>query len=508
MSLELVIRSNWDGVDFALLNYGRLVEFNKENRNNKISVGDIFFARVRKILPNLNACFVDLGCDVGGFLHYHDLGAFIHNFNDFVRGASEQKKQSSLDNYKKYPKIQKDGNIQDVLKAKQHILVQVIKEPISTKGARLSTEISIAGRYMVILPFSDKISISSKIQGKQEKNRLERIVKSIKPKGFGIIIRTVAKEKKVAELDGDLQNLLKTWDKIHKNIKNASKPTKILSELNRISSFLRDIFNDDFSKIITNNQEIYDKIDDFLTLVAPEKKSILKFHDSYIPIFEKYNIERQIKTGFGKTVSLKKGIYLVIEHTEAMHVIDVNSGNNYNKNNAEKQNFLEINLIAATEIARQLRLRDIGGIIIVDFIDMPTAENRKELYEHLKNEMSSDRAKHKILPPSRFGLVQVTRQRVRKELNINTLEDNPNLTKKIESPLKLLDKIESEIANVLSDEKLKNKKMHLHIHPFLAAYLQKNFYKQQFKWFFKYKKWIRIFPRYAYQYLEYRLKTQ
>ena len=340
---------------------------------------------------------------------------------------------------------------------------------------------------MVLVPFSNRVSVSQKIADPKEKERLKRLAKSIKPKGFGVILRTVAEGKKVAELDKDLQNSLKRWQKMCKSIPNTNTPTKILSELNRASSILRDVMNDSFTSIVTNDETLAVEIKEYLQEIYPEKEKIVKLHKSETPIFEKYGIERQIKTSFGKTVSMSRGAYLVIEHTEALHVIDVNSGNRSNKAGSQEDTALEVNLISATEIARQLQLRDMGGIIVVDFIDMHKSENRNKLYQHLKDQMALDRTKHKILPPSKFGLVQITRQRVRPELSIKTTEPNPNKNGEVEAPIVLLDKLEADLEKYML--KSKKKKIQLHVHPFIASYLTKGVNSIRFKWYLKHKKW-------------------
>ncbi|MDC1162513.1 ribonuclease E/G, partial [Tenacibaculum sp.] len=467
-------------------------------------VGDIFLAKIGKVLTGLNAAFVNVGYPKDGFLHYHDLGPQVQSLNSFIKKVSTGKyKEFTLKNFRFENDINKDGSINDVLKTGQNLLVQIVKEPISTKGPRISSELSIAGRYLVLVPFSNRISVSQKIEDPKEKERLKRLAKSIKPKGFGVILRTVAQGKKVAELDRDLQNSLDRWITMCKRIANTNTPTKILSELNRASSILRDVMNDSFTSIITNDETLKVEIKDYLQEIYPEKENIVKLHKSETPIFEKYGIERQIKTSFGKTVSMSKGAYLVIEHTEALHVIDVNSGNRSNKASNQEETALEVNLIAASEIARQLQLRDMGGIIVIDFIDMKTAENRQKLYQHLKDEMTFDRTKHKILPPSKFGLVQITRQRVRPELHIKTRESNPNKNGEVEAPIVLVDKIEAELERLLNGKK-DYKDVTLNVHPFIAAYLTKGISSIRFRWFLKYKKWIKVLPRDAYTYLHYK----
>jgi ribonuclease G len=414
----------------------------------------------------------------------------------------------SLKNFPLEKDIDKHGSINEVIKANQSLLVQIVKEPISTKGPRISSELSLAGRYLVMVPFSERVSVSQKIGSKEEKDRLKRLVKSIKPKGFGVIIRTVAEGKKVAELDKDLENLLNKWTAMCKKLYKAPTPSKVLVELNRASSILRDVFNDSFTGIQVDDQTLYDQIKDYVQEIAPGKESIVKLYSSSIPIFEKFGIERQIKTSFGRTASMSKGAYLIIEHTEALHVIDVNSGNRSNKAKNQEDTALEVNMLAASEIARQLRLRDMGGIIVVDFIDMVKAPHRRKLFDHLRDEMKDDRAKHKILPPSKFGLVQITRQRVRPEMNIKTTEEDPNRAgREIEAPIVLIDKINVDLEKLLKGPK-KDSKITLNIHPFIAAYITKGFPSIRSKWFMEHKKWIKIQPRDAYTYLEYRFKDK
>lgn len=504
MNKELIIRSGSSKVDFALLKDGKLIELHKEdNSGAQFNVGDIFLAKIRKTVPGLNAAFVNVGYEKDAFLHYHDLGPKVPSLLKFVKSVSTGKlKDFSLQNFPFEKEIEKDGSVNDALKSNQSILVQIVKEPISTKGPRLSSELSIAGRFIVLVPFSDRVSISQKIEDKKEKNRLKKLVHSIKPKGFGVIVRTVAEGKKVAELDKDMQNLLAKWTAMCKKLHKAEIPSAVLSEMDKASSILRDVFNDTFSAIHVDDKTLYDDIKQTVQRIAPKKESIVKLHKSDVPIFEKYGVERQIKSSFGRTVSSSKGTYLVIEHTEALHVIDVNSGNRSNKSKSQEDTALEVNIIAATEVARQLRLRDMGGIIVVDFIDMSSPENRKKLFQHLKDEMDSDKAKHKILPPSKFGLIQITRQRVRPEMNIKTVEKNPNGKNgaEVEAPIVLIQKISSDLDRILTKNP---KKVTLNVHPFIAAFLKQGFPSIRSKWYLEHKKWIKILPRDAYTYLEY-----
>ena len=503
MNKELIIRSSPDAVDFALLKDGKLIELHKEEEQSNFQVGDIFIAKIRKPVAGLNAAFVNVGFEKDAFLHYHDLGPNLASYLKFIKLVSAGKlKDFSLKNFQFEKEINKDGTVADILSANQSLLVQVVKEPISTKGPRISSELSLAGRFVVLVPFSDRVSVSQKIEIKGEKERLKKLVQSIKPRGFGVIVRTVAEGKNTAELEKDLQNLLSRWTAMCKKLPTANHPSKILGEVNRASSILRDVFNDTFTGIYIDDVELFNETKDYIAEIDPSKQSMVKLYQSKdTPIFEKYNIERQIKTSFGKTVSMSKGAYLIIEHTEALHVIDVNSGNRSNKASNQEDTAMEVNMIAAAEIARQLRLRDMGGIIVIDFIDLQNSENRNVLFNFLREEMSDDKAKHKILPPSKFGLVQITRQRVRPEVNIKTREEDPNNENgEIEAPILVIDRIASDLDRILKT----HKKVMLNVHPFVAAYLKKGFPSLRSKWFFEYKKWVKIIPRDAYTYLEYR----
>lgn len=502
---EIVIRSINSAVDFAVLHDGKLIELQKEKDNNKFNVGDIFIAKIKKTITGLNAAFVNVGYEKDAFLHYHDLGPKVKTLMKFTKLVSDGKITNySLEKINFEKEIDKQGKIDDVLSPNQTILTQIIKEPISTKGPRISSELSFAGRFLVLIPFSNRISVSQKIKSKKERDRLKKLIEEFRPKGFGVIIRTVAQGKKIAELEKDLQSMYNQWLTLCSKINGAKTPSRILSELNRSSSILRDLFDDQFKGVYCNDKNLCYELKDYIQQIAPKKKSVVKFYKSDKPIFEHFKIERQIKSAFGRTVSMSKGAYLIIEHTEALHVIDVNSGNRSNKSENQEDTALEVNLIAATEIARQLRLRDMGGIIVVDFIDMLRHENRRKLFNHFKSEMESDRAKHKILPPSKIGLIQMTRQRVRPEMNIVTKEDNPNGIGKVEAPIVVIDKINNSLEKIINNTYVTKKNLKLHVHPFIAAYLTKGLFSKRVKWFIKYKKWIKIIPRDAYTYLHYR----
>lgn len=501
---ELIIDSNSSEVSIALLEDKTLVELHKEQNNNQFSVGDIFLGKVRKIMPGLNAAFVDVGYERDAFLHYLDLGPQIKTYNNFVKlGMLGKSQHISFEKFRLEKDIEKTGKINQVLTSGQQILVQIAKEPISTKGPRISTEISFPGRYIVLLPFSNKISISQKIKSKEERSRLKRLILSIKPNNYGVIIRTVAEHKKVAELDADLRDLTSKWEKITKQLPHISAPRKVLSELGRTSTILRDNLNESFNSIHVNDSVLFEEARNLLGTISPDKIDIVKRYKGRTPIFEYFGVEKQLRNSFGKTVTIKSGVYLIIEHTEALHVIDVNSGHRVNKDNSQEENALEVNIEAAIEIARQLRLRDMGGIIVVDFIDMNDAKNRRALFNRFKEEMAKDSAKHTVLPPSRFGLVQITRQRVRPLMSVPVLEQCPvcNGSGEIKSSVIVVDDIENNLNYLIQDQNEKN--LTLAVHPFIAAYLTKGMKSIRYKWFLKYRRWVKIRENKDFHLLEY-----
>jgi len=504
LNKDLVIDSESSEVSIALLEDKVLVELSKEKSNNNYAVGDVFLGRVRKIMPGLNAAFVDVGYEKDAFLHYLDLGPQVNSLNKFVRLALAGKvHDGNLAGFEAEQDIEKTGRISSVLGQNQHVLVQIAKEPISTKGPRITSELAFAGRYLVMVPFSNRISVSQKIKSQEERNRLKRLIQSIRPKNCGIIIRTVAENKLVADLDADLRNLVQKWENTAIKLKGAQPPQKIISEIDRTSAILRDILSESFSNIYVNNQLVADEIKNYIRKIFPDKVEIVKLYKGKTPIFEHFGIDKQIKNAFGKIVNIKSGVYLIIEHTEALHVIDINSGHRVNSENTQENNALAVNMEAAVEVARQLRLRDMGGIIVVDFIDMHQPAYRRELFQKLKDEMAKDRAKHSILPPSKFGLVQITRQRVRPEMTVQVLEKCPACdgAGKVKSSIILVDEIESNINYLIKDQN--EKFLKLSVHPYVYAYLLRGFRSIRLKWYLKFGKWIRLKPMASYHFLEY-----
>lgn len=504
MNKELIINVAPQGVEIALLEDKKLVELHHDEANSGFSVGDLYLGKTRKLMPGMNAAFVDVGFEKDGFLHYTDLSPYAKSLLKFTNQTMQQLKNADPMDFGKFvvePEIIKTGKINEVLTGKPNVLVQILKEPIASKGPRLSCEISLPGRFVVVTPFNNAIAVSKKIHSSEERRRLQKIVDAIKPPNFGVIVRTAAEGKNTAELYEDLQQLSKKWEDIIKNLQGITAPCKILGEQDKTTSMLRDLLNADFNRVVVNDQNIYNDTKAYITKIAPEKADIVSFHASTSPIFDTFNVTKQVKASFGKTVNLPSGAYLIIEHTEALHVIDVNSGYKNNTSNQE-ENCLQTNLEAAEEIARQMRLRDLGGIIVVDFIDMKLPENRKKLSDAMESFMATDRARHSILPISKFGLMQITRQRMKPEMNINTQEICPtcNGTGKISSTLILEDEIAKNLNYLLNHG---HKKLSMSVHPMMEAYLKKGFPSRRMKWWLEHKKWVAVKGNTNYHLTEY-----
>lgn len=488
MNSEVVIDVRQDEISIALTEDARLMEYQTEPRAVSFSVGNIYMAKVKKLMPGLNACFVDVGYERDAFLHYLDLGEQFNSYAKYLKQVqSDRRKLYPFTKASRLPNLSKDGSVQTTLTVGQEVLVQIVKEPISTKGPRLSGELSFAGRYLVLVPFGDKVSVSSKIKSGEERARLKQLIQSIKPQNCGIIVRTVAEGKRVAELDAELNILTKRWeDTITKVQKTQQRPQLVFEERGRAIALLRDIFNPSFSNIHVNDEETFKEVKNYVSLIAPEKAEIVKLYTGKVPIYDNFNITKQIKASFGKIVNYKHGAYLVIEHTEALHVVDVNSGNRTRNENGQEANALDVNLGAADELARQLRLRDMGGIIVVDFIDMHLAEDRQLLYERMCKNMQNDRARHNILPLSKFGLMQITRQRVRPAMDVNVEETCPTCfgSGKIKSSILFTDQLERKIDRLVNIVGIK--KFYLHVHPYVAAYINQGFPSLKRRWQMKY----------------------
>lgn len=506
MKSELIVDVREKEISTALLEDSRLVSLQQESRTNAYAVGDLYVAKVHKLMPGLNAAFVKVGYEKDAFLHYLDLGSQFTTYSKFLDSAlADRRSVPDIADFKRETDIPKQGAIADLLKPGQPLLVQIVKEPISSKGPRLTTELSLTGRYMILIPFAEKVNISQKIQSTEEKIRLRQLISSIKPKGFGVIVRTSAEGKRVAELNAELRHLVNAWNEAITKMQQSDPPALIYEEDSRAVGLIRDIFNPSFESIHVNHADIFTQIQNYVGLIAPERKDIVKLYTKDTPIFDHFGITRQIKSAFGKTVSFKSGAYIIIEHTEALHVIDVNSGNRSRANNDQETNALDVNLKAADEIARQLRLRDMGGIIVIDFIDMNKAEHRQQLYDHMKEIMAGDRARHNILPLSKFGLMQITRQRVRPALDIPTTESCPSCTGKGEVPASILftDVLQDKISWLTENMGIKDFKMY--VHPYVDAYVKKGLVSIYTKWRMSYGRKFKVLPDENLAYLQYRV---
>lgn len=508
MKSELIVDVSPNEASIALLEDSRLVSLQKESRTISYAVGDIYLAKVKKLMPGLNAAFVNVGYEKDAFLHYLDLGPHFATYLSVVDQTLDPKKKlPQIDKIKIEPEIDKHGSIAEQLQPGKQLLVQIVKEPISSKGPRLTTEITFTGRNMVLIPFANKINVSQKISSTAEKQRLRSIIEAIKPENFGVIIRTSAEGKKVAELNHEMRELVRRWEETLEKTRKSTAPALVYEEAGRSVGVLRDVFNpESFEAIRVNDEETYRQLLNYVNLISPEKAGIVELYDKPEPIFDHYGITKQIKSSFGKTVSFRSGAYIIIEHTEALHVIDVNSGNRAKASADQETNALEVNLRAADEIARQLRLRDMGGIIVVDFIDMAKSEHRQKLYDHMRELMATDRARHNILPLSKFGLMQITRQRVRPDLEIETAEKCPSCHGKgeIQSSILFTDTLHEKLDYCING--LGKTNFTMYVHPYVDAYIKKGFFSSLYKnWRAEFGKKFKIVADQSLAYLQYKV---
>ena len=471
MKSELIVDVQPQEIAIALTEDDRLQEVSREKRDqDNFAVGNIYYGRVKKVMPALNAVFVDVGYEKEAFLHYLDLGSQFRTLQSYVtKAVSDRRRMPSMQKTPRQAEVGKEGQIADVLNVGDTLLVQVSKEPINTKGPRLTAEISIAGRNIVLIPFSDGVMVSQKIKREAERQRHKQLMLSIKPFGFGIIVRTVAEDKRAAELDNELRLLVERWEQTVKTLQQREPVSLVSEEMGRTLGIIRDVLSPDFTSIQVNDPEIYQEVRHYLELIAPESAKIVKLYKESQPIFDHFDITRQMKTGLGRTVGFKHGGYLIIDKTEALFSIDVNSGSKKIYEDQE-ENAYQFNMLAADELVHQLRLRDIGGIIIVDFIDMDSKEHQQQLYEYVRKLMDRDRAKHNVLPLSKFGLMQITRQRVRPAVEMQVEETCPTCggKGKIQASILFTDQIEEQIAHEYEQH---GRGLILYLHPYVYSYV-------------------------------------
>ncbi len=486
MKSELIIDVHPDEIAIALTEDDRLQEIRREKRNvDTFAVGNIYYGRVKKVMPALNAVFVDVGYEKEAFLHYLDLGSNFLTLQKFItRTVSDRRRIPSMRSIEKQPECGKEGQIADYLKVGDTLLVQVTKEPINTKGPRLTAEISLAGRNMVLMPMGDKVMVSNKIRRDSERNKLRKMVQQVRPQGYGVIVRTVAEGAQMEDLDSELNILVRKWEDALRLLQTKQPVSLICEEIGRTTGIIRDLFSPEFNTIQVNDAEVYDEVREYVELISPDSAKIVKLYNGSQPIFDHYDITRQLKTGLGRTVGFKNGGYLIIDKTEALFSIDVNSGSKKVYDDQE-ENAFHYNMLAAEEIVHQLRLRDIGGIIIVDFIDMDSKDHQQNLYDYMRKLMSHDRARHNILPLSKFGLMQITRQRVRPAVEMDVTEVCPTCHGKgrIQSSINFAEQLEQEIDLMYRQY---GKGMRLHVHPYIYAYATKGLLSLKRRWWWRY----------------------
>ena len=492
MNRELIINVTSTEINIALCEDKVLVELGKDMAQTGFSVGDIYLGKVRKIMPGLNAAFVSIGHERDAFIHFQDLGPHFSSLNKIVDSWAPGKKCIRLDAMKLDTALEKDGRIADHLQVGQTVMVQVSKEAISTKGPRLTCDISLPGRNIVLVPFSSKVFLSQKIRSNEEKKRLKRVAQGVLPKNFGVIIRTAATNATDLDVEQDILAAVEKWNKTLQQIRRHQAPALLMGEMNRANTIIRDSLDGSFTQICVDDEGMYNEIRSYIESVDPEKVKLVKLYRGSVPIFDNFDISRQIKSLFARYVSLKRGAYLIIESTEAMNVIDVNSGNRTKADDNQEQHVLEVNLAAAAEVARQLRLRDLGGIVIIDFIDMHKAQSRQLLYEEMQRLMATDKARHTILPLTKFGLMQITRQRIRPVAVKDIQEVCPTCggTGKIEPTVLLEKSIENQLS--LLAEEHGERYVNLVVSPYVAAYIKQGLFSLRNRWAMRYGMWIKV----------------
>ncbi|HMQ69153.1 MAG TPA: Rne/Rng family ribonuclease [Ignavibacteria bacterium] len=422
MKKVILINSVSEDVRIAITEDGKLAEFFLDTPDKERNVGDIYLGKIGKVIPGIRAAFIDLGFQQDAFLHFSDIGSSLDEYASIIGDDSDiEEDDEDEEEETTQPNYNRSNNKNPNLERGQDIIVQITKEPVGNKGFRVTSKVSIPGRYLVLIPFEKKIGLSKKIYNPKEKRRLRNIVKSTLPKGFGIIIRTVAAGQDESLILDDLNTLIRTWNEIQSKLKTSKSPLILHKDVSTTSSVVRDLFKEDISKVVIDSKKIYRDIKSYVDDTSPEFSDKIELFTSDQPLFDVFNIEKQIEESLQRKVWLKNGGYIIIEPTEAMTVVDVNSGK-YAKHRDQEVNSLNTNLESAKEIVRQIRLRDIGGIIVIDFIDLYDDKNRKRLFEEVKKEFKNDRAKSTILPVSEFGLVEITRQRVRQNI-IHTVSD-------------------------------------------------------------------------------------
>jgi len=494
MKNQIIIHASEHQVRTALLENGELTQLFIESEQNQRTVGNIYLARVHKVMSGIKAAFIDMGTPKDAFLHFSDAGDHLESYIRLLNGSNAvpkelRKSPKEVANMSSYDKQQRVGKI---LQEGQKVLVQIVKEPIGSKGPRVSTDITIAGRYLVLIPMGDYIAISRKINRRRDRKKLKSIVGSMLPEGFGVIIRTVAKGKNKKAIEDDMRNVLKKWEKILDRIEGAQPTTLLFNDLDMTESLIRDLFDKHYDRVLVDDPELHESIKGYVGDIAPNMLPNVQLYKGSSHIFDYMNIAKDVDSIFNPRVSMPSGGYLIFEQTEAMYVVDVNSGP-YAAKKRQEDNSLKTNLDAAREVAKQLRLRDIGGIIVVDFIDLREDKNRKKVYDELKKEFHKDQAKTNVLPMSDFGLVQITRQRIRPSVVNSVSDDCPMCagTGNVISEHTVIEDIDAWLSKFRSSTGYRV--VDIYVNPFIKPYITSGFLKsKRCKWMFRYRLKVNI----------------
>lgn len=503
MKKEIIVSATANEIRIAITEDERLAELYVESPEKERMVGDIYLGRVARVMPGIKAAFIDIGMKQDAFLHFSDISSSLNEYTAMIDDedkdvdTDEDSDDDEQDNKSQTQPTQRSNEPQmrtgrppqitiPQLKKGQEILVQVTKEPMGKKGVRVTSEVSLAGRFLVLLPFDGKIGVSKRINNFREKRRLRRIVRSILPEGFGAIIRTVAQVQEENLLRQDLEDLIKKWREIEQSVKSEEPPTLIHKEMSTISSVLRDLFTEDVEKVVVDSKKLYKEIRLYVKWIAPHMVDKVEYYKDKEPIFDAYGIEKELATSLSRKVWLKSGGYIIVEQTEAMVVVDVNSGR-YAAKKDQELNSLKMDLEAAREICRQLRLRDIGGIVVIDFIDLEDERNKKKVYDELKKEFKKDRAKVTVLPLTEFGIAQITRQRIRQSILHSFSEPCPVCGGGglVLSKSSVLNHIERWIRRFKADSR--ERRIKLRVHPSMSAFLREGTLSRSTKLMFRFR---------------------
>lgn len=489
MKNQIIIHASGKQNRIALIENGELAQLFIESDENQRTVGNIYVARVHKVMSGIRAAFIDMGTPKDAFLHFSDAGDHLKEYVQMLNGPDalyknvrEELKKTNFDKLSNYEKQNWAGKI---LRRDQKLLVQIVKEPIGTKGPRVSTDITIAGRFLVLIPMGEYIAVSKKISNYKERRRLKNTVGSMLPDGFGVIIRTVAQDQDEKAIEDDMRNVLKKWERILEKLETAEPPALLYNDLDMTESLVRDLFAKQYDRVLVDDSETYKKIKSYVSQVAPQMIPNVEQYKGREHIFDHMKIAKDVDSIFSPRVRMPSGGYLIFEQTEAMYVVDVNSGP-YAAKQSQEDNSLKTNLEAAREVAKQLRLRDIGGIIVVDFIDLRHDKNRKKIYDELKKEFKKDPAKTNVIGMSDFGLVQITRQRIRPSVVNSVSKVCPSCagTGTVVTQNTIVADLDAWIS------KFKNttdyRAIDIYVNPYLKAFLDQGFFSKKRKWMLRY----------------------